>query len=690
MLPAPHAPRVIERSPGLEEEERHSHVGRPPASPLKRLEDEERDQARRAERVRAGVRLTVMGVVVLGLFSVMMLRLWSMQVLHSSSAINNVIALTTRPVTISPIRGLIEARGGQVLVGNKVEPVVTLSRQVAAQDPAVVERLAVTLGIPVSQVYATINDQQDSIYEPVPVQVGVSDSTIVYLAEHRSMFPGVSVTDVAERQYHYGDTASQTLGYVGDISQSELQQLKGQGYTAGDVIGQSGIEYQYERYLRGKPGVRNLEVDASGDPVGTKSVTPAKPGDNVVLNIDLALQEEAQKQLETQIRTLAAQNNPVNSGAVVVEDPQNGAILAMVSLPSYDPSWWVGGMSTAHYAELTKASSNYPMLNRAIQGLYIPGSTFKLATATAALDTSIDLPGYGPFSAGTMINDPGTFTVPNCSGACTFHDDESTGCGSCNVTTAIAMSDDVFFYTLGYWFFEEQSQYGLAIQKAAAAYGLGQPTGVDLPGETVGQVDSPLLRIAQHKEDPKAFPNTYYGPGDALETAFGQGETVITPLQLANAYSTFANGGTRYAPEVAAEITSAAGKVLKRFAPKVLGHVSLPASTRDPMLQGFEEEVTNPIGTGYPPYQSTHYPYSELPIAGKTGTSDISSSNPNLTNALYVAFGPTSHPRYCIAVVIPGGGYGDEAAAPVAFRLFEWLIKHPVGSITPSVPRGQG
>ncbi len=688
-----YGPRAVERSAGLEEEQQRGLVPvRPSTSSLKRLDDEEKEQARRAERVRVGLRLTFMGLVALGLFSIMVLRLWSLQVLHSSSAVNNVIALTTRPVTITPVRGVIEARGGQVLVGNRVEPVVTLSRQVAAQDPSVVERLAVTLGLPLSQVYATINDQQDSIYEPVPVEVGVPEATIVYLAEHKSMFPGVSVTDVAERRYPHGDTAAQTLGYVGDINAAELKALKGKGYTQGNVIGQSGIEWQYEQFLRGRTGVRNLLVDASGNPVGTKSVVPAKPGDNVVLNVDLALQQEAQTQLKAQIDSLAAQHLPVNSGAVVVEDPQNGAILAIASYPTYSPAWWVGGMSTAHYAALTNPRSNYPMLNRAIQGLYIPGSTFKLATATAALNTNVYLPGYGSFNGQTLINDPGNFMIPQCTGLCSFHDAESTGCGACNVTTAIAMSDDVFFYTLGYWFWREQSQYGLAIQKAAASYGLGQPSGIDLPGESIGQVDSPALRVQQHRADPKAFPNTYYGPGDALETAFGQGETVITPLQLANAYSTFANGGTRYAPEVAAEITSASGKVVERIKPKVLGHVNLPASTRGPMLAGFEQEVTNPIGTGYPPYQLTHYSsyYSKLPIAGKTGTSDISSSNPNLTNALYVAFGPTYDPKYCIAVVIPGGGYGDLAAAPVAFKLFEWLTKHPVGPVTPSVPRGQG
>ncbi|MHB1986691.1 MAG: penicillin-binding protein 2 [Acidimicrobiales bacterium] len=689
--PDRYVPKAVQRSPGLDEDERSRTTSRTPPSSLRRMEGEEKELARRSETVRVGLRLTVMGAVVLGLFSVMIFRLWSLQVLHSSSAINSVLNLTTRDVPISPPRGLIEARGGQVIVSDKVEPVVTLNRQIAASDPAVVERLAVALGMPLAQIQATIADQQDSIYQPVPVEVGVSPSTIVYLSEHRAMFPGVTVSNVAERQYPYGDLAAQTLGYVGDISASELKQLQSQGYTQGDVLGQSGIEAQYERYLRGRTGIRQLEVDAAGDPVGTKHITPALPGDEVVLNMDLGLQRAAEADLQNQISYLDQQGNAVHSGAVVVENPQTGAILAMASSPTYNPAWWVGGMSTSHYQQLTSASSNDPLINRAIQGLYTPGSTFKLATATAALNDAEYLPPYGPLTPYTMISDPGSFTIPNCTSGCTFQDDASLGCGSCNVVTAIAMSDDVFFYTLGYWFYQQPGRYGRdPIQKVAAEYGLGQPSGIDLPGALPGQVDSPQLRVLQHKQDPAAFPNTYYGPGDALQTAFGQGETVITPLALANAYSTFANGGTRYAPELASEIISPTGKVVKRIRPRVMARVPLPAATRQAMMSGFEQEVTSPIGTGYPPAQLTNYPYSKLPIAGKTGTSQVNATNSNYTDALYVAFGPVSSPKYCIAVVIPGGGYGDLAAAPVAFRLFEYLIKHPLGKVTPKTPSGAG
>jgi penicillin-binding protein 2 len=465
------------------------------------------------------------------------------------------------------------------------------------------------------------------------------------------------------------------LGYVADITSKQLGVLSKEGYLPSDVIGQSGVEAQYESWLRGEPGKQVLEIDALGDTVGTQSQTAATPGDDVVLNIDAGLQAALQQALAAQIAKLHLNPaTPADSGAAVVIDPQTGAVLAMASHPTYNPEWWVGGMSTAHYADLTRQSSQYPLLNRAIQGLYQPGSTFKLATATAGLSTGI-------ISPGTYYNDPGSFTIPNCKGQCTYLNNDGETCGSCDVITAITESDDVFFYTLGYNFYVDSAQYGTEpIQKQAAAYGFGQPTGVDLPAELPGQVDGPELRVQQHKEYPSAYPYTYYGPGDALETAFGQGETVVTPLQLASAYATFANGGTRYAPEVAAAIVSPTGRLVHRFHPQVLGHVSLPSNTYNAIFQGLVGVVENPLGTAYLAF--TGYPSSKLPLAGKTGTATTSSVKTAAPTALFVAFGPatgtTSAPQYCAAVVIPEAGYGADAAAPVVRAVFQYLIAHPL------------
>jgi penicillin-binding protein 2 len=660
------------------------------SSPLKRLEGEEKEIQRRSEPVHIGLRLTVMGVVVLGLFSMMLVRLWSLQVLQGPAAKQYEQSQSTRTILISPPRGLILSRDGSVLVANKVMPVVTLSRQDAANDSGLIQRVAVALGVSVAQINADLNDQQDSIYEPVPVAIGVGSSTILYLSEHRSLFPGVVVSYVAERAFPDGENGVQMLGYVADITGSQLKVLSKDGYLASDVIGQSGVEAQYEQFLRGKSGRQVLEVDALGDTVGTRSETPPTPGDNVILNIDEGLEATLQQALANQIATLHANPlTPANSGAAVVIDPQTGAVLASVSEPTYNPEWWVGGMSTAHWTAIKKPSAQDPLLDRVIAGGYQPGSTFKLATATAALQDELISP-YTP------ISDPGYFTIPQpCSGQCIFHNNGGESCpgGSCNVTTALIISDDVFFYTLGYNFFYDANKADQeGIQKYAALYGFGKPTGVDLPGEYPGEVDGPQLREEQHALSPTAFPYTYYGPGDAIETAFGQGETLVTPLQLADAYATFANGGTRYAPEVAAAVVSPTGQVVKVFKPKVLGHVHVSSSTYQAIFNGLVGVISssNPAGTAYGAFVG--YPDSRLPLAGKTGTA-TTSNNPNAPpTALFVAFGPatgsTGAPQYCAAVIIPDAGYGASAAAPVVRAVFEYLIKHPVPKLDlhPSTP----
>jgi penicillin-binding protein 2 len=252
------------------------------------------------------------------------------------------------------------------------------------------------------------------------------------------------------------------------------------------------------------------------------------------------------------------------------------------------------------------------------------------------------------------------------------------GQGELDVAKALTVSDDVFFYTLGadYWF--DRGTYGeTPIQGTAENYGFGQVTGIDLPNEYSGQVDSPKLRQTQHSQLPADFPSSYYGVADNIEMAFGQGETLVTPLQEAVAYGTFATGGTRYAPQLVNSIISPTGKVVKRFKPRVIGHVSLPASTYDQILQGLEGAVYDPLGTAY----DTFLGYNGMPIAGKTGTATESAVNGVQPTAWFVAFGPTTGvPRYVVAVVIDQAGYGASAAAPVARDIFTYLSTHPIGS----------
>jgi penicillin-binding protein 2 len=343
----------------------------------------------------------------------------------------------------------------------------------------------------------------------------------------------------------------------------------------------------------------------------------------------------------------------------------------MSSYPSYDPSVWVGGITQAEYSALSDPANNQPLLNRAIDGLYTPGATFKLNTATAALQTGLITPGFTYY-------DTGSFKTPGCqynSTTCVFHNSAGDPNGTYNVSGALTVSSDDFFYNLGYLFYAQAAKYGAtAIQDQAAQYSLGELTGIDLPGEAQGRVDSQAQRVRLHALAPKAFPNTTWYTGDNIEMAFGQAGTYITPIEQATAYATFANGGTRYAPQVAAAVVSPSGQVVKKIAPQVTGHVALSPSTYQALLTGFTGVVQNSNGTAYGTFQGLNFPGG---LAGKTGTADtVAGKEPT---AWFVGFGPVADPQYVVVCVIDQAGFGATAAAPVVRDIYSYLATHPVG-----------
>ncbi len=628
-------------------------------------------------------RWRIIGGFFLVLLVVLLARLFALQVLDFRTAVATVDANSLRVSPIPAPRGLIVSRSGQALVANRVTTEVELSRAEAALDPAIKGSLSALTGVSVSAINAALNNPQYDPYEPAPIMIDAPAHVVEYLKLHASQFPGISIVNVATRTYPAGGgVAAPVLGYVGPITGAEIAAHPNQGYQTTSQIGKTGIEAFYEQYLRGHDGTRTVEVDAYGNVLATARVTPPVPGDTVELNLDLPLQEALQGYLATQILTDRRTYDPVShhypqapNGAAVVMDPNTGAVLAMASFPSYNLNSFTHGLSEKTYLALAKSGA---FNNYAIQGLYTPGSTFKLATATAMMQTGI-------FSPTATVNDTGIYKVPGCLQGyhgCLFHDAETYGNGLVNLPLALTVSSDYYFYNLGYLFWVHQRRYGqTAIQNVAERYGLGQFTNIDLPNEVEGRVDSPAVRKILHREAPKAFPTVAWYTGDNIEMAFGQGATVITPIELADAYATFANGGTRYAPEVAAAIRNPAGRVILRYRPRVVGHVDLPASVRDPILQGLIGVIANPRGTGYYAFQhDATFSISQYVLAGKTGTA---SNAPGLEpNSLFVAFGPVGHPRYVVACVIGEGGYGANAAAPVVAKTFSYLFAHPVPALT--------
>jgi len=637
------------------------------------------------------VRLRVLGVVVVMLFSLMLVRLWYLQVLDQASYSAAVNQNQVRPVEIPAPRGLIVGRDGTILVGNDVSRDITLSRLAAQQHPAVVGTLAALLGISPQQIQAKLADPRYSLYAPVPILPNAPMDDVLAVGEHQAELPGVSAVAETQRTYPQGQTGVQMLGYVGQISASELAARRSQGYQLGDQMGQSGLEYQYEGLLRGQPGVDRVEVDAKGQVVGSLGTTPPVAGDDLITNIDPGLEQTLQQALDAQLQALRGTVDPSTGqvvsapgGAAVALDPRTGAVLALVSAPTYDPSWWVGGISQAHYSALEN-DPGHPLLDRAIDGVYTPGSTFKLATATAALADGLITPSY-------TYDDTGSYTIPGCAaggaGCAVYHDNDGEAGGVINITRALSISSDVFFYNLGVMFWEQRGHYGpTPIQDVANAYSYGEPTGIDLPGEsTYPRVDSPAVRQKLHAEAPKAFPNAGWYTGDNLELAFGQGGTVITPIEQAVAFATFANGGTRYAPQIAAGAVSPDGTVVKRFAPKVVGHVPLSPQDHQAMLQGFIGAVQSPGGTASSAFAG--FPFSQMSVAGKTGTA--SGASGSVPTAWFVGFAPANDPQYVIAVAVEHGGYGATAAAPVARAGFQYLLQHPVQPVVLAVPPAPG
>ena len=629
------------------------------------------------------LRLRVVGGVVLALFGVMFMRLWTLQVLDNSSYVATVNQNQIRTVQVPAARGLILDRSGSTIVGNTVSRNVLLSSAAATQYPTVVGRLAAVLGIAPSAIATDLVDSKNNKYEPVTILADAPMQDVLYIGEHASEFPGVTTTATSQRSYPQGVVGAQVVGNVGTMTAAEYKIDQSKGYQVNDQVGQAGLEQQYESVLRGTPGTQNLEVDAHDQVVAQLGGTGSIPGGDLVTNIDSGLQQALQTSLDNEL--LVDRNTrdstsglypPAPSGTALALDPQTGAVLAMVSAPTYNPTVWNGGISMLDWSALNAPSAHQPVVNRAIDGAYTPGSTFKLVTATAAL-------GAGLITPDTVIDDTGTFTVPKCIGMCQFHDDDYQAAGPITVSSALTVSSDVFFYNMGYDFWVNRSTYGdTPIQNAAAQYGLNAPTGVDLPGESVGIVDSLAERQKLHAADPAAFPNqpSWY-VADNMEMAFGQGETSLTPVAIANAYATFANGGTRYKPQIAAGVVTPTGKVVKSFQPVVAGHVPVSASARAAMLAGFEGVVSNPSGTASGVFAG--FPMSKMQLAGKTGTASHNGQEPD---ALFVGWGPVSNPQYLIMVIVNQGGFGASAAAPVARDGFNYLLANPVLPVQLNAP----
>ena len=630
------------------------------------------------------LRLGVLGIVVVALFVPLFARLWYLQVLSSETFTEAAEANRIRVVQVEAPRGRILDRDGTVLVDNRVSIVVTVDRVRFAdleddQRTEMLERLAGELtryGSPatVEQLLDRVNDQRYSRYAPVPVAEDATEELKIFIEEHEQLFPSVAVERVAVRRYPFQTRAAHVIGYVGEINDEELAERanKPKTYIRGNQIGKTGVERIYEDDLRGMPGQTVFEVDAMGDPVRILEdlSTPPIPGDDVWLTLDIetqALSEDllAQALEAARDRRVSAGNLPNrgNAGSVVVTDPRNGEVLAMASYPLYDPSDFVNGISSTRWEFLNSNEADKPILNRAIQGVYAPGSTFKLFSGIAAMVHGLRTPEQ-PFV------DTGTFTVDDCRGpGCTFKNAGSKAYGTVDMSRAMTVSSDAYFYSLGADFWSNRGLLGdEALQETVRLFGFDQETGVPLPSEQAGRIPTPRQRKAQYEANPELFLTGDWFTGDNVIMAIGQGDVGVTPLQLANGYATFANGGTRYAPNIARKVTRSGSpeSVKRSFEPRINGRVELPEAFRQAMLDGLVGVTTREGGTATATFAD--FPNDTFPVAGKTGTAQV---DKKADTALFSAFGPAYSPEYQVTVVLEESGFGGTAAAPVARALFD-------------------
>jgi penicillin-binding protein 2 len=588
---------------------------------------------------RLALRIAVFGGVALALFAVLFFRLWFLQVLNGEEYLAEARNNRTREFRVTAPRGEILDRNGEVLVTNRTSLALQVNPRKLPADPrqrrAELAQLAELTNSSLRRVRRTIRAQSElAPGAPVTLRRDVGSYLVYYLEENQDRFPGVTVQRVFVRAYPHETLAAHLFGYVGEVDGKELKEARHRGLEPGDSVGKDGVEYQYDKVLRGRAGATRIQVDALGRPTpgGQLEVIEPAPGDDLRLTIDTALQEAGD----------AALAGLGLAGAYVAMDVRSGAILAMGSNPSFDPKVFTRPLSQRQVDELYRDPVLSPLINRAIAAAYPTGSTFKPVTSIAALAS-------GEVTTGEEINDDGLFTL----GGIEFRNAGDAAYGSISMQAALQVSSDVYYYTLG-----DRMNGGLALQDWARRLGLGRETGIDLPGEQPGLLPTPAWRNQLYREELTDRP---WSGGDNVNLSVGQGDLQADPLQMAVAYATIANGGTVPRPHVALRVDDAAGRVLREFEPRPARSIRIDPEWRETILAGLHDAAQSPGGTSYGIFGG--FP---VPVAGKTGTAE---RQPHADQSWYVVLAPYPDPEIVVAVTFEEGGFGADTAAPAALQI---------------------
>lgn len=659
------------------------------------------------------LRVALLGIVALALFAIIFFRLWYLQVLSGDQYLRQANDNRVREERVQAPRGAIVDRTGAPLVENEAATVVTLDPNVVpradrsrmsaygqaagrraampkgrrgepvplpvASPPlaALEGRLAEVLGMSRRTVHARIvGSIVQTPYARVRVKTAVPSSVRDFILERQRSFPGVDVERKFLRRYPGGTLAAQIFGTTGEVSPRQLKQDRFRGAAQGTIVGQDGLEYQYDRFVRGEDGTTKIIVDAMGNPKGTRAGREPVPGRQLRLSIDRKLQGAGQRALQ-----IAIDRTPGKAGSFVAMDPRNGAILAMGSSPSFNPRDLQRPMTQAQYEARFGEEAGSPLFNRAVLGLYATGSTFKPFTAMAAMQSGVATPQR---------------TIADPSGCVSFTTDGQEFCnagkqalGTKDMRSALTVSSDVYFYTLGN---DLNRLRGEPLQLWAGRFGFGKETGIDLPGDQDGVVPDRKWRKAINQQEIKCrkregIPatityNVYaaaaagcgisdlreFSPGDNIQLAIGQGDLQASPLQLARAYAVFANGGRLVTPHLATHVEDANGAELQRIETGPARKLDLDPAAVQAVRDGLRGAVTGEGGTSTAVFEG--WPTDRLPIFGKTGTAQRQGEGDHSWYAVWV-----EHPTKPLLVVVnvEEGGFGAEAAAPAArYILSEW------------------
>jgi penicillin-binding protein 2 len=655
---------------------------------------------------RSSFRLLVLHVLVASLLVSLGGRLWYLQVLNGDHYREVAADNRTRDIVVPAVRGQILDDVGRPLVRNRTALVVSVDRTILSRQEdggaEVLKRLAEVLGTTQRQLEQRTRLCGPGIerpcwpgspYQPIPVDDRATPKKALQIMERQEDFPGVTAQVQAVRQYPRpeGAGAAQALGYLQPITQEELDQRKGlkvTGYSGVDLVGRDGLEGQYDADLRGTPGVRTVKVDSKGRVTGTAREQPAIAGANLVTSIDAGVQAVVEGAVENAIKNARKLGRPADTAAGVVLDVRTGRVLALASHPTYDPGIWVGGVTEDQYDRLLGKDKGQPLISRAVQGQFAPGSTFKVSSLSAAVKNGSDL--HGTYSC------PGSYEV----GDRAFRNFEGVAHGSMNLHRALVVSCDTIFYKFAYdqWLRDGGVRPGKKprdpMVKTAKDFGFGEPTGIDLPNESSGRIPDrawkkeywEATKDYNCKHAKRGFPGVnpsraaylkaiaaencaegyVWRAGDAANFSVGQGDVLVTPLQLANAYAAVANGGTIWEPHIGRAVVAPDGTVVREIEPEKAGRLPVGDRVLSYMRKALAEVPRGGTAAG----AFAGFDFGKVAVAGKTGTAEVFGKE---DTAWFASFAPVKRPQFAVVVMVSQGGTGGSVAAPAVREIYEGI-----------------